>query len=258
MRYVKGAIEISEHYDLPILRVVYRAGHLTTRQLFDHLHPSQWQKNRWDTFRWRVRRLANHDFIEIMCVAGIGDVLRLGENGELFLQGKEPSVVERNTRNGGTNGRNQVWHDIELFGIQIALWRADIVVSWQHEIEIRSQNDFTTFRYAKDYDAVVTFRCGGKDATVALEYERTAKSSKEYARICEDINREERVAMFLYLAPSLQLQNFLLHALRMTRRELYVGLVREFCENPTRADLIDARSGCRRCLVHLFGAPHGA
>ncbi len=52
-------------------------------------------------------------------------------------------------------------------------------MSWQHETEIRSQNDFTTLRYAKDYDAVVTFRCDGKDATVALAYERTAKSSKE-------------------------------------------------------------------------------
>ncbi len=52
--------------------------------------------------------------------------------------------------------------------------------------------------------------------------------------------------MFLYLAPSLQ------------RRELYVGLVQEFCENPTRADLIEARAGYRRCLLHLLGAPHGA
>jgi len=37
MRYAPGAIQISEGADLFILRMVYRAGHLTIRQLYDSL-----------------------------------------------------------------------------------------------------------------------------------------------------------------------------------------------------------------------------
>jgi len=38
MRYERGLIQISECADLPIPRLVYRAGHLTTRQLYESVH----------------------------------------------------------------------------------------------------------------------------------------------------------------------------------------------------------------------------
>lgn len=254
MRYARGAIAISEQADLPILRIVYRAGHVTTKQVYDYLNPSKWIKNSWDSFRWRVRRLAEHGFVDQERVSGIGDVLRLGEDGELFLRGSESTVVERGVRSRGANYRNQIWHDVELFKVQLALRRAGVVRSWQHEPEIRSQNDFTTYGYQKDYDAVVTFCWRDRCASVALEYERTAKSSKEYARICADINRETKISAFLYLVPNLQLQNFLLHALRMSTKGLYVARAEEFCDNPAEAELIDARSGGLRRLEDCLRA----
>jgi hypothetical protein len=254
MRYPKGTIAISEQADVPILRAVYRAGHVTTKQVYEYLNPSKWMKNSWDSFRWRVKRLGACGFVDQERVSGIGDVLRLGEEGELFLRGRESTVVERGVRSRGANYRNQIWHDIELFNVQLALRRAGVVRSWQHEPEIRSQNDFTAYGYQKDYDAIVTFVWRDISATVALEYERTAKSSKEYARICADINRETMINAFLYLVPNLQLQNFLLHALRTSTKRLYVARAEEFCSNPAEAELIDARSGGLRRLEDCLRA----
>ena len=252
MRYLKGTVSISDKDDLPILRTVHRAGHLTNRQLFEYLHPSPWLASRWDSFRWRVRRLAEHGLIDRQHMIGLGDVLCLGENGEILLQGREPIIVERNSRSRTANGRSQQWHDCDLFGIQLALRRAGVVQFWEYETEVRAKNDFSTLRYVKDYDAVVTFRDGANEATVALEYERTAKSSREYGRICDEINREKCVGMFLYLTPSLQLHNFLLHALRKTYRPLCIGIASEFCGDPQGAVLIEVRTGTGRRFKQFF------
>ena len=252
MRYLKGSIFISEKDDLPILRAVHRAGHAEPRQVFEYLYPSRWLGNRWESFRWRVRRLVEHEFLDKQRITGLGDVLSLGPNGELTLQRTEPIVVERNSRSRTANGRNQQWHDCDLFAIQLALRRAGVVHLWEHEVEVRATNDFTPARYVKDYDAVVTFRLDSGLATVALEYERTAKSTREYARICDELNREQRVSRFLYLAHSPQLQTFLLYGLRKTRRTVLVANANEFCEDPRAAFLIDAQTGSARTFDCFF------
>ena len=98
---------------------------------------------------------------------------QLVQDGELFLQGKEPTIVERASRTGRANRRDQIWHDIDLFEMQMALRSAGVVRLWQFETEVRADNDFTSFGYRKDYDAIVTFGVNGSSAQVALEYERT-------------------------------------------------------------------------------------
>jgi hypothetical protein len=158
----------------------------------------------------------------------------------LFLQGKEPTLVERSSRTKLGNRRDQIWHDVEVFEVQLR--RAGVIGLWQYETEIRCENDFTTSRYRKD-DAIVTFGLNGSSARVALEYERTCKSTSEYERICAELNRETRISTFLSLARSLQLQGFLVHGFRLTTRRLYVGVALEFCSNPLQACLIDVRRG---------------
>lgn len=248
MRYLTGMIEISEQADLPILRLAYRAGHLTMRQMYESLHPSGLTKNTWNSFRWRIRRLAQHKFLDSVKVGGLGTVLSLGSDGELLLQGKESMIVERASRTGRANRRDQIWHDIDLFEMQMALRRAGVVRLWQFETEVRAENDFTPFGYRKDYDAIVTFGVDGSSAQIALEYERTGKSTREYERICAELNLETRVSIFLYLARSLQLQSFLVHGFRRTSRRLYVGTSQEFCSYPRQAELIDVRLGVTRRL----------
>ena len=252
VRYLKGSISVSEKDDLPILRAAHRAGHAQPRQIFEYLYPSRWLGNRWESFRWRLRRLVEHEFLDKQRITGLGDVLSLGPNGELTLQRTEPIIVERNSRSRTANGRHQQWHDCDLFGIQLALRRAGVVHLWEHEVEVRATNDFTTARYVKDYDAVVTFRSERGTATVALEYERAGKSTREYARISDELNREFRVSLFLYLAHSPQLQTFLLHGLRKTRRTVLVANADEFCGDPRTALLIDAQTGVARTFDCLF------
>lgn len=77
--------------------------------------------------------------------------------------------------------RDQVWHDVEVFGMQMALRGAGVVRYWQFETGIRTENRLSSHRFAKEYDAVATFKVSGRSRQVALEYERTAKSD----RACE-------------------------------------------------------------------------
>ncbi len=235
-----------------MLRMVHRAGHLTIRQLFESLNISATAKTIWDSFRWRIRRLVQHDFLERAEIAGLGPVISLGSNGELFLQSAEPTIIERTGRTGRGNRRDQVWHDVEVFEINTALRRAGVIRCWQFETEIRAENDFTHCRYRKDYDAIVTFSVNGRSARVALEYERTCKSTGEYERICSELNLETRVPAFLYLAGNPQLQAFLVHGFRLTKRHLYVGTMQEFCADPYNAGLIDVRMGTFRRLTECL------
>jgi hypothetical protein len=99
-----------------------------------------------------------------------------------------------------------------------------------------------------------TFRINGGHARVALEYERTSKSTSEYERICAELNLETRIAAFLYLARNPQLQSFLVHGFRLTKRHLYVGTMQEFCSDPFHAGLIDVRMGTMRCLTEYLAS----
>ncbi len=242
MRYLPGEVVISPDADLPLLRTVHRAGHATPHQLYSSVYPHR-EKRLWDSLSWRINRLVKGKFLDRTPVPGLkGPVLSLGENGELYLQGRERFLVERAGRSRGSNRRHQIWHDVELFDIQLALRRADAVVLWESEPEVKAANDFTTDRYAKDYDAVVTFRSGNRCGKVALEYERTPKSSRQYERICYEIDHDNKLEAFLYLVPNCELHAFLLHALRNARRRIVVALASEFTQSPHTTLLIDART----------------
>jgi hypothetical protein len=255
MRHLPGSIAISDDADVPLLRTVHRAGHATFYQLYASLHPSK-EKRLWDTLNWRVGRLVKHKFLDRTPVEGLASpVFSLGENGEFYLQGREQFLVERAGRSRGANKRHQIWHDVELFDIQLTLRRAGVVVLWESEPEVKAVNDFTTDRYAKDYDAVVTFRSGDRCGKVAIEYERTPKWSKAYERICTEIDLEKKFDTCLYLVPNRELLAFLLYGLRNTRRRVMVAQALEFAQFPHSAPLIEARTGIASRLVDCLPAP---
>jgi hypothetical protein len=243
VRYLGGSIAISCDADVPLLRTVHRAGHVTVHQLYDSLHPAK-EKRLWDTLNWRIGRLVQHKVLDRTPVVGLPSaVLSLGENGEFYLQGREQFLVERAGRSRSATQRHQIWHDVELFDIQLALRRAGVVVFWESEPEVKATNDFTTDRYAKYYDAVVTFRSGDRCGKVAIEYERTPKSSKAYERICSEIDLEMKIDVCLYLVPNRELHAFLLHTLCKAWRRIMVAFAHEFVHFPSRAPLIDTRTG---------------
>jgi len=132
-----------------------------------------------------------------------------------------------------------VWPDVGLFELQLKLRQSGLVSSWLYEPEIRADNELTNFGYAKDYDAIVTFRNGNVCGKVALEYERFPKSTRQYWRIADTLNRETKVAAVLYLVCNVQMESFLLNGLRGTRHPVYVCQAQQFADHPTEAMLVD-------------------
>ncbi|MFN7999356.1 MAG: hypothetical protein U0Q18_37405 [Bryobacteraceae bacterium] len=135
MRYAPGSIAVSADADIPVLRAVHRAGHLTVHQLYSALYGAR-EKRLWDGLAWRVGRLVRTGLLDRAEVVGLkGAVLSLGTDGELCLQGHDSSLVDRGRRMRGGNKRHQIWHDVELFEIQLALRRAGVVTTWEAECE---------------------------------------------------------------------------------------------------------------------------
>lgn len=253
MRYLAGTIAISDDADVPLMRIVHSAGHLTFEQLYRAIHLGK-TKPLWDSLRWRVRRLVDHKFLDRTDVDGIrSGVLSLGENGELYLQSHESYIVERSNRSRGSRRRHQIWHDVDLFGIRLALRDAGVLGAWESEPEVKAANDFTMHHYAKDYDAVVTFLVDGRRGRIAVEYERTPKWSKEYERLVKTMEADAKVNAFLFLVPNVEMHTFLRHALRAARRPMFIAFANEFARSPRTAMLHDVRTGgpfhLQDCLV---------
>ena len=249
MRYPKGSIVLSDSLDVPALRKVYQAGHVTARQLYRALNPV-FEENKWKSFVRRLGLLSQRDFLLRMVVEGMSaPVFALGDEGARSLQGRLPTVIEAAPRNAGRGNRDHVWHDVELFELQLKLRQTGIVSSWLYEPEIRADNELTNFGYAKDYDAIVTFRNGKVSGKVALEYERFPKSTRQYWRIADTLNRETKVAAVLYLVCNVQMESFLLNGLRGTRHPVYVCQAQQFADHPTEAMLVGVARQTQHRLV---------
>ena len=239
MRYPKGAIVLSDALDVPALRKVYQAGHATAWQLYRALSPV-YDESKWKSFVRRLGILSERHFLIRLVVDGMAaPVFALGDEGARSLQGRLPTVIEAGPRDSNRGDRDHVWHDVELFELQLKLRQAGVVSSWLYEPEIRADNELTNFGYAKDYDAIVTFRCGQKSGKVALEYERSPKSTKQYKHIAGILNGETKITSVLYLVCNVQMESFLLNGLRGTRRQVYVSQAHQFAEHPTEAALVD-------------------
>ena len=239
MRYPKGSIVLSDALDVPALRKVYQAGHVTAWQLYRALNPV-FDESKWKSFLRRLGILSERHFLMRLIVDGMAaPVFALGDEGARSLQGRLPTVIEAGPRTSRRGNRDHVWHDVELFEMQLKLRQAGVVLSWVYEPEIRADNELTNFGYAKDYDAIVTFKCGQKSGKIALEYERSPKSTKQYKRIAKILNGETKIASVLYLVCNVQMESFLLNGLRGSRRHVYICQAHQFAACPAEAVLVD-------------------
>jgi hypothetical protein len=249
MRYPKGSLILSEDTDIPALRKAYQGGHATSRQLYRALHPVFDQKQ-WKNFQRRLQLLSERNFLARFVVAGMNEpVYALGEDGTRSLQGRLPMIIEAGSRNGRAGNRDHLWHNVELFEIHLQLRQTGLVLSWMYEPEIRADNELTSFGYAKDYDAIVTFKCGGKSGKIALEYERSPKSTKQYRRIAELLNNETRIDAVVYLVCNVQMESFLLNGLRSARFPVYICQARALAASPAEALLVDAARSSQHRLI---------
>jgi hypothetical protein len=194
-------------------------------------------------FNWRVRRLVASGFLERHTVrsATPSPIYSVTSDGAVSLAEHCPVLDGKRHKDAATH--INLVHSLELNGLHLSLIRQGILEDWQSEMTIRATNELTTSGYAKDYDAIVTVRPDSASISFALEYERTAKKSRDYARIRGLIEQENRVHLFLYIVPDSKLASFILDCFSKTNAALFVGLASEFDRSFQKMDVIEARSG---------------
>jgi hypothetical protein len=240
MRYIKGCISLNSEHDYPLLCQVLRSGFVAHDQLFEFMLIGKHESCR-STFNWRALRLTKYGLIARHTVPFVGKTfvysvtptgaLELASVGERFLV--TPGETSQHTR------EPQVAHALELNNIHLSLLRAGLLVRWVPEIQVRSRNSMMNFASAKDYDAVVTIRLEDRDVTFALEYERSAKSERQYAGISKKIESETDFDRFLYLASSEEVLRCVSWQFRNSKRYIHFGLLGDWYRHLLDTEVFD-------------------
>lgn len=227
MRYAKNSLVISTERDIPLMRQVRNLRFVSHGQLFEFMQLAGFDRCR-SSFNWRVRRLIKSGHLSVcQGVFGAGSaVYRITRDGLLLLEhhGQFTAVLQSNTAH--LPHPSQVLHSLELNSIHLALARRNLLADWHSDVEIASFNTISRAPYQKDYDAIVDVWVGDKRACFALEYERTLKSARQYARVRQALEYEREIGCVLYLTSGV---------------EILVHLLHEF--EPVNANLAFARAG---------------
>ena len=234
MRYEKGSISINPARDIPLLQQVLRSGFITGVQLFQFLRLEDLERSE-RAFYHRLQRLVNHGLIERQKVVihNRGPVYTVTSNGASLLTDFGEAFAGRK---GVETAKDGFLHWLDINELHLALLRMGSLAQWIPASEICSQNDLTNFRYAKDYDAVVSVRWEGSEFQFALEYERTAKTPARYLSICDALDSDMHINIVLYAASNYHLMCFLRDNLRPRNKTVCIGLMNEL-----RDELLAAR-----------------
>ena len=228
MRYRKGQVAISETRDIPILLIVRNARAVAMSQLIDELFHDQLESNIRSTY-WRVTRLAKSGFLELKGQSrAYGEpVYAITNDGLAALEARGNYLLSLSSNSKTIVADAEVLHMVEINAIRLALKHAGILVSWKSELEIISEN-LVSNANSKDYDAMVSVRLGDRQATFALEFERTAKSAARYYEISKSIVYDDSTDLVLYLAANQELLSLLAQELRALKEKVAFGLSNQF------------------------------
>jgi hypothetical protein len=165
------------------------------------------------SFNWRTRRLVDAGNLTVLDGhAGAGSpVYRIAKKGLALLEhhGQFTTVLHSRTQHLGHE--SQVFHALELNGIQLALRHKNLLAGWHSDVEIASFNTISQSPYQKDYDAVVDVLLNGRQVCFALEYERSLKNSRQYERVRQALESERQIGCILYLTAGVEILVHLLH-----------------------------------------------
>ncbi len=237
MAYPAGYIELSAERDIPLLKEALHARFVTHAQLFELAQFAGIESCR-EAFNWRVKRLASRELLVRHDVPSFGRnfVYSLGPSGVMHLTGLGVSCAGMTTGFVPVRDASRVAHSVDVTDIRLHLLRAGLLNDWRSEVDVRASNDLVSYRFAKDYDAIMTLAIHGHEVKVALEYERQPKAKKRYGGIQQTIEQERRVDRFLYLFPEYKLMWFVHGLFRKTGRKMYFGLTYEL-----ERDLLETR-----------------
>jgi hypothetical protein len=229
VRYFRGSIKLSLGRDHALLRQVLYSGFVSQEQLWEFMVEAGCEQSR-HALNWRIKRLVDHGFLERHVLANI----RRSFVYSLTSEGVH-ELVNLDQCHAGASGfykrkseGDSVVHALDLNDIHLSLIRSGLLRQWKSSLEVRSQNEFTDYGYAKDYDAVMTLELDGALMEIALEYEREVKSEVRYQKIVAAIQGERAVDRFLYLVPDYHILSFVRYFFRHSRRAIYFGLARDF------------------------------
>jgi hypothetical protein len=178
MGFQKGAISLSALKDVPLLLQVLHSQFITHDQLFEFMVRRRIETTR-APFNWRVRRLVTSGLLERHRVSSAtpSPIYTITNDGAVMLAEHCPVLHGKRHKDAATHVN--LVHSLELNGLQLSLDRQGILEAWESEMSIRARNELTASGYAKDYDAIVTVRIEDRSISFALEYERTAKKSRD-------------------------------------------------------------------------------
>jgi|SRR5579864_214742 len=211
MRYAKNSLVINPERDIALLRQVRNLRFVSHNQLFDLMQHCGLDHCR-SSFNWRIRRLVKSGLLSV-CegVFSRSTVYRITKEGLLMLEHHGHFTAILHSRTAHLPHTSQVLHALELNRIQLALARQNLLAGWHSDVEIASFNAICRAPYQKDYDAIVDVWVGAKKACFALEYERSLKSAKQYARVRRALDSERQLDCILYLTSGVEILVHLLH-----------------------------------------------
>jgi len=245
LRYAQGSLVISPARDIPLLRQVRNSRFISHQQLFEFLRHEGADSSR-DTFNWRVQRLlrATH-IVRLEAVTWRGwPVYSIAPNGLMELESLGEFAVALHSGTRHMPHRIQVFHALELNEIRLVLVQNTVLVGWESEIEIASRNMVSDTPYQKDYDAVVRISAGNGVREFALEYERSLKSAKRYAKIRAALDGERQLSSVVYLTASPELTLALIYQLTPLSIPIAFATARSFRERQlATAVSVDAGGG---------------
>jgi len=229
MRYAKDTYSISPERDIPLLLAVRNAKFATHGQLYEMMFLAGREYSR-DSFNWRMKRLRQGQFVAT-CNGNFGRgeiVYRITQSGLLQLEDHGHFAAVLNSTTEHLPHATQVHHALELNAIHLALTRANLLASWQSDVETASVNTISRTPLEKDYDAVVDVWNEQKIARFGLEYERTLKSARQYGQIRKKLERDQSLGCVLYLTAGMDVAVHLSYELSGIPKRLAFATAPEF------------------------------
>jgi hypothetical protein len=240
MRYRKGGIDLKSSQDTLLLQTVLRSRHVSHEQLWDFMQYKA-REHRRRIFNWRLKRLVDHELVFRRSTPERSWVYSISQEGAEHLVGLGDAAALLVTGGFVELDDRTVQHSLGLNEIHLALLRADVLTTWQSELEIRSLNEFTGYGFPKDYDAVVQAEQGGRSYHFALEYERSAKTPNRYAQVRQAVEKENQLDCVLYLVPAYPLLTYVASFFERCCKPIYFALTDEFQKDTLETMVMDSR-----------------
>lgn len=236
-------IRYSLERDLPMLLAVRNASFISHGQLFDQLVARGSEGCR-RGFNWRLQRLVKAGVVIKLApqLPYCGPVYSISRSGLACLEACGQGLMSLTSESRSLANPAQILHYLELGEIQAAFQRTKLLREWTGDIEVRSINQSIDLPLAKDYDAIAELELHGSRYRIALEYERSLKSSARYREVVAAIEGENQIQLLIYFTSSIDLLYQLKAEFEDQRFPIVLATSRSFCMSPLATRLYSTRS----------------